>query len=416
MSTRRTSTPVPYDEDAEAALIGGALVWPDHVEALAADVAPEVFYRPRHQALWQVVLGLIAEGVKPDAVVVLDRVRRLGADLEEADLLALMSNALPPQRAHTEIILRHAAARQVLHGADELRQGIVDGADPYALATQGAAAFDEVGSSAAGGEPEAMTMAELIASADESAPWVIPGLLRRDMRVVIVAAEGAGKSVLLRQIGVCAAQGVHPLRCDAMPPVRVLVVDGENSRQAIVETGARLDAQARRTSGDTYDPERLRVWSRPGGLDLRTPRDRAAFVRELRHQRPQLVVAGPVYKLHRRRERESYEEAAEGLQQVLDDLRVRFGFALVLEHHAPKKDGGAAVRDLAPFGSQRWLAWPELGIGLYPERDGNGLRLRRFRGDRMASSWPDRIVRNEVWPFAGVWEHGTNGAPRGAGR
>ena len=51
---------------------------------------------------------------------------------------------------------------------------------------------------------------------------------------------------------------------------------------------------------------------------------------------------------------------------MLDDLRTRFGFALVLEHHAPKPRGGR--RDLLPFGSQRWLARPELGIRLKSSR------------------------------------------------
>ena len=106
----------------------------------------------------------------------------------------------------------------------------------------------------------------------------------------------------------------------------------------------------------------------------------------------------------RRRPGESYEDAAEGVQQVLDDLRTRFGFALVLEHHAPKGEGSS--REMAPFGSQRWLAWPELGLGLRSEKDGS-LRVERFRGDRMASSWPDKLERGgNAWPFVGVWRQG----------
>ena len=89
------------------------------------------------------------------------------------------------------------------------------------------------------------------------------------------------------------------------------------------------------------------MWSKPGGLDLRSPRDRADLIREIRAQRPQLVVAGPVYKLGRRHDGESYEDAAEGLQGVLDELRTRFGFAVILEHHAPKPQGGK--RDLLPW-------------------------------------------------------------------
>ena len=109
------------------------------------------------------------------------------------------------------------------------------------------------------------------------------------------------------------------------------------------------------------------------------------------------VSTGTAFALNRNR-------CSQSLECALDDLRTRFGFALVLEHHAPKGDGGA--REMAPFGSQRWLAWPELGLGLYAEKDNSGLRVERFRGDRMAASWPDKLVRGQAWPFEGVWRPG----------
>jgi hypothetical protein len=403
VSRRAAPRPLPYDEAAEAALVGGALVWPDRIEAVAADVAPSDFYVPLHAALWQAIGSLLAEGTKLDAVVVADRLQRSVGSCDNEALLALSVDALPPQRELAVIVLRHAAARRALGVVRELEAGIGDTGDPYALAAGAAADLDAVSLAANGERVEALTMEELVARTDTAAPWIIPGLMRRDWRVLVVAAEGVGKSTLLRQLGVCAAQGIHPLRHDAMEPVRVLIVDAENSMAAIAETGSRLDAEARRHAGDGYDAGRLRIWCRPGGLDLRNPKVRGALVSELRHQRPQLVCAGPLYKLGRSKERESYEEAAEAVQQVWDDLRVRFEFGLVLEHHAPKAAGGS-YRPMAPFGSQRWLAWPELGIGLCAERDGSGLRLTRFRGDRMASSWPDRLVRDDIWPFVGVWE------------
>jgi hypothetical protein len=403
VSRRAATRPLPYDEAAEAALVGGALVWPDRIEAVAADVAPSDFYVPLHAALWQAIGSLLAEGIQPNAIVVVDRIRRSGGLCDDEALLALSADALPPQRELVLIVLRHAAARRALGVAQELEVGIGDGADPYALAAGAAADLDAVSLAANGERVEALTMDELVARADAAAPWIIPGLLRRDWRVLVVAAEGVGKSTLLRQLGVCAAQGVHPLRHDAIEPVRVLIVDAENSMAAVAETGGRLDTEARLHAGDRYDAGRLRIWCRPGGIDLRNPRVRGALVSELRHQRPQLVCAGPLYKLGRRQDREGYEDAAEAVQQVWDDLRMRFEFGLVLEHHAPKAGAGSR-RNMAPFGSQRWLAWPEIGIGMYAERDGSGLRLTRFRGDRMASSWPDRLVRDDIWPFVGAWE------------
>ena len=411
MTARRAARPLPYDEAAEAALIGGALVWPDRIEAVAGDLSPGDFFVPLHAVIWAAIGELVVEGVKPDAAVVCDRARRDGAGVDVGDVVRLMADALSPQREHARIVLRHAAARRALGVATELHAAIETGVDPWEACAEGARALDEVATGSADSRPEALTMPALVAHAEEAAPWVIPGLVRQDWRVVVVAGEGVGKSTLLRQLGLCAAQGIHPLRFSPIEPVRVLIVDAENSMAAIAETGARLDDQARAVTTRSYDPERAKVWCRPGGLDLRNPRVRGAFVRELRHQRPQLVCAGPLYKLGRRRDHESYEDAAEAVQQVFDDLRTRFGFGFVLEHHAPKGEAGAR-RDMAPFGSQRWLAWPEIGLGLYAERDGSGLRVQRFRGDRMASSWPDRLVRDDAWPFCGVWERGVKRSER----
>jgi hypothetical protein len=396
--------PVPFDQDAEEAIIGGALVWPERCDGIVDRLSASDFYRPAHAAIWTALGDLLAEGNPVDAVTVAARVRLYGGEVEEAEILRLMANGLPPTRQHVEIVLRHAAARRLLGLLTETRAAVDGGEDPYSLAARLGSDLDDVASGASGGEPEALTVPDLIASAETSAPWIVPGLLRSDWRAVVVAAEGCGKSTLLRQLAICAAQGVHPLRHERMAPVRTLIVDGENPRAAIAETGATLDAQVRRTAGTDYDAERCRVWSRPGGLDLRDPRDRADFTRELRAHHPQLVVAGPVYKLARRRERESYEDAAEGVLAVLDDLRVRFGFALLLEHHAPKGQGGS--RELAPFGSQRWLAWPELGLSLRAEGNGTDLAVGRFRGDRLLCDWPNRLEPRRVWPFVGVWTPG----------
>ncbi len=392
-----------YDEEA-GALIGGALLYPDRLEAVAAELVPGHFYRVAHQTVWQAVGELVGQGVRRlDHVLVSDRCRLIDPCFSEGLLPVLLADAIAPLSEHAEIVLRHAAARKATTLAGELQQAIACGADPYLAAGATAKALDEVGA-APGNEPEALTRAELLARADDTAPWVVPDLLRLDWRCIVVAAEGKGKSTLLRQFGVCAAQGIHPLRFSTIAPVRVLLLDAENSRAAIAETGAKLDAQARRSAGERYDPERLRIWCRPGGIDLRDPRHHGELVRELRVQRPQLVVAGPVYKLGRRRQGESYEDAAEGVQQVLGRYTPAFGFALVLEHHAPKGEVGS--REMSPFGSQRWLAWPELGLGLYAERDGTGLSVGRFRGDRMAASWPDKLARDEIWPFVGVWSRG----------
>ena len=330
MTARRAlHGPAPHDDAAERAFLGGLSFFPERLEAVGADLMPGHFYRPAHQTLFRAMRDLIAEGVhRPfDHVLLLDRCRRVDPGFPEEVLGPVLGDGIAPQREHAEIILRHAASRHVLALVAEAQRSIADGADPYQIGAATAKGLDGI-STPAGAEPEAMTVPELVERADQVAPWVVPGLLRLDWRAIIVGGEGRGKSTLLRQFAVCSAQGLHPLQFKAVPPVRTLVVDAENSLAAIAETGENLDRLARASAGKRYDPERCRVWSRPGGLDLRDPRDRAELVRELRGQVPQFVVAGPLYKLGRRRPGESYEEAAEGIQQVLDDLRTRFGFAL----------------------------------------------------------------------------------------
>ncbi|MBK9178745.1 MAG: site-specific DNA-methyltransferase [Acidimicrobiales bacterium] len=93
------------------------------------------------------------------------------------------------------------------------------------------------------------------------------------------------------------------------------------------------------------------------------------------------------------------------VQHVLDDLRTRYRFALLVEHHAPKRQAG--VRELAPYGSSLWLRWPELGLKLIPTDDTNRVMdVGRWRGDRRQSGWPARLERGTPWPWVGVWPDG----------
>jgi len=403
MTTARRSA-ITTDLDVERAFIAGAIAFPEFVDGIADELEADYFSDMRLGMIWSATKGLLADGLDVDRLVVLDRVRTSGVDIDLDILAQLPADPVPPKRAHVEILLRLGAARKTASVLAEARGELGGGTDPYEVAQATAAALDEVGLGAARGKPEAMTLPELFDMAEASAPWVVPGLLRSDWRCVVVASEGLGKSTLLRQIAIASAQGIHPLTFQHYEPIRTLIIDAENPLAAIAETGLCLEHQARATVGDEYDPARCRVWSRPGGIDVRVARDRADLVRELRHQRPQLVVAGPVYKLGTWHDGESYEDAAEGILAVLDDLRTRFKFALLLEHHAPKPQQGK--RELLPFGSQRWMAWPEIGLNLRQAKSGTGMELGRFRGDRLKCHWPDRLEGSSPWLWSGVWERG----------
>jgi replicative DNA helicase len=223
-----------------------------------------------------------------------------------------------------------------------------------------------------------------------------------------VGSEGTGKSVIIRSIAIAASQGHHPFAFPTkIPPVRVLLVDLENPVEAILETGSKLMRHVKARDPEIYDEERLKIWRRPGGVNLRTQRDRADLQREIINHQPDLVVMGPVYKMYAKVHGESYEDSADDVMRILDDLRTKYEFALLLEHHAPKGQPGQK-RDMSPFGSQRWLAWPELGKSLYAEKnDPRVINIRSFRGDRLAGvAWPDKIIRDPDAIIKGHWEDG----------
>jgi replicative DNA helicase len=244
-------------------------------------------------------------------------------------------------------------------------------------------------------------------------PWVVPGLARVGWRVMVVASEGVGKTVLFRQIGLAAAQGVHPLHYRPIPPVRVLIVDLENPDDSIIDVCEPIRRQTMAKVQDGYDSDRAWLWHRPGGVNLRKRKDRSELEAVLAHVKPDLVCLGPIYKSYRVEARESDELAASEVMAVFDELRTRYRFALMLEHHAPKGSGG--YRDLMPYGSSLWLRWPEIGLKLTPKDDENRVMVvGRWRGDRLKNAWPMELERSQPWPWAGIWPEGYLNEPDGA--
>ena len=390
----------PHDPDVEAAFVGGCLAFPSRIPDYISALAPDDFYIPAHTAIWAALTDLHNTGRAIDTATVIDALRSTNAPVDAATITELLVGGLPPLPDHTSIILRHRLARQMQALLAAALTDIAT-ADPAAIADQLAADIASLDSPLTVGGPAAMTLDDIIATADTISPWVIPGLIRQDWRVMFVGAEGRGKSTISRQLAACAAQGVHPFRFTPIAPVRALVIDAENPSAAIAETGKWIVDQLRRDLGDRYDPQRLHILMRRG-LDIRSRRDRAEIETELARWRPQLLVIGPLYQCFRRRDGESHEDATEPVLRILDDWRTRWQCALVIEHHAPQ--GSAGMREMRPYGSSLFLRWPEIGIGLKPDGEQGDLWVGRWRGDRLENNWPDKLVRGQIWPWIGRWD------------
>lgn len=393
---------IPYDLNAEDCLIG--VMFLSYETAMKATdlIQSEAFYSARHARTFSAIRNLIMNGVVPDPITVASE---MGDPALVDDFMTLMTNS--PGRSNIDgwvkIINTHYAARRLLAELSASNNAILNGANPYDAASSVEKFISGMGS-AHKTEPEALTVDELMMQAEDLAPVVIPGMMNQDYRTIVVAEEGAGKSLLLRTIAMSASQGIHPFSHRAIKPIRALVIDLENPAQAILQTAVPFMNFIRGRSED-YDSERFKIFRRPGGMEIRRLSDRAEIQREIASHKPDLVCIGPIYKMYRRGSSESYEDSADEAMAVLDDLRTKYGFALIMEHHAAKGKGGEK-RDLSPMGSQRWMAWPEIGISLYKDKDDpTMMHVKRYRGDRLTGvDWPDRIVRDRNWLIDGAWD------------
>lgn len=398
----------PHDLDAERALLGDML---SSIHVGAADAAEhlvaEDFYSPLHALVFAAAMELRSNGERVDVMTVRDELRRQGEKPDHVALMDLATMGGGASRRYADTIANHALSRRIIRSADGIANAArLPGADAGDVLGQARAVLDALDTPVGDAPPDLYVFDDFLdRQRGPQSRWVIRGILRVGWRTMIVAPEGMGKSMLFRQFAVLAAQGVHPLRFTKAQPVRTLLVDLENPEDAIISACLPIrEKTLDRVGPADYEPGRAWLWHRPQGLNLRVRADRVKFERVVAATNPDLVTLGPVYKCYRVAANESDELAAGEVQALFDDLRHRYSFALMLEHHAPKTQKG--VRDLLPYGSSLWLRWPEVGIKLSPFNEkGTTMTVGRWRGDRLKTDWPDELVHGDAddWPWKGVW-------------
>jgi replicative DNA helicase len=408
----KTQAPAPfYDLEAEQCVLGACLFSRDAVELALANLIETDFGSPNHAAMFGAIRSLHGKGAAIDALTVLDELGSQGTVWQTAgsDLASIHSNipAISSAPRYIWIVANRSARRRLKAAAQELENNAGDmTVDPGAALDAHRARLVEIDSPVLTKPPGDIAVADFIAKDDAATVPVIAGLIAEDERAIIVGPEGYGKSEWLRQIAVCLSVGIHPMTAKPIPAMPSLIVDLENPR-ALLRRRLRYLASCATNNANRH--ERATLWHRPGGIDLRRRVDRLAFEDVLRRNRPKLVVLGPVYKSYIRKANETDEQVAAEVQSVLDDLRTRFAFAVVLEHHAPQKIAG--IRELRPFGSSLWLRWPDYGLSLTPDRDcpSELLHIGRWRGDRGEGRWPDELRRGKTWPWIGWYRDGIDG-------
>jgi replicative DNA helicase len=393
---------LPGDDAVELAVLGDMFNLTEVIPDVAALLSGSDFRNPLIGAAFDIIVAAHREGRVLDGPMLMHELDAVGRPPGPGWIADMMSSGSGAWEAHARTVIEYRVRRDGLAILHDATVALRSHADPEGvlgdLVTRVERIDHPLGRIPAG----CLTLEDHLARDEEHLDeWVIPGLLRRGWRVLVVAGEGGGKSMLLRQFAVLASTGIHPL---GYTPIghcnRVLLVDLENPIGGM----RRSLRNIRGAVGADFEPGNVFVWSEPRGIDINSRQGRRDLEAAIQNASPSLVLIGPAYKLYRRHGRQTDEEAVADVQAVLDDLRIRYGFATMIEHHAPH--GYAGTRDMRPVGTSLWLRWPELGFGLVPEKKERPypVLVQRWRADRDANnSWPSKLDKGDRYPWLGIW-------------
>ncbi|MBW0088262.1 AAA family ATPase [Pseudonocardia sp. KRD-184] len=387
-------------------------------------LAPGAFSHWQHAAIAMAITGLAQRGMPTDPPIVMrEVVNAAGGDARAqtmGKLVADLATHLVPGESAGYYVERISA----LHTARELAlamerfQGKVayaaENDDDEVLAGAANEAREAIGAAEVAFRPVAaeppMSLGSLLDEEDDPYDWLVPGLLERTDRLILTGFEGTGKSFLLAQFALCVAAGLHPFTGDPLPEreYRTLVFDCENSKRQMKRRyrriAAQVDALRRKHDMGPVDWHRaVRIVSRPEGVALTEPRELARIEQNVSLSAPDLVVAGPLYKMSKLDVKD--EQAAKELTDTLDLLRVRHQFTLIAEAHAGHSNDGGGARRVRPIGSSLFLRWPEFGFGIAPHRDcateehPSMVEVKHWRGSRDERAWPQVLRHGAHLPW-----------------
>lgn len=225
----------------------------------------------------------------------------------------------------------------------------------------------------------------------ETYDWVVPSLIEREDRIIIVGGEGAGKSFLLRQMTLYISAGLHPFHRTEIQPKKTLFVDLENPERIIRRTSKIIMEGIRQTLPYATIEDSLLIKS--NGLNLLDAKDQKELERIIDAASPDILTISPIYKAYNATEANDRNAQVTEIVKYLDYIRETFGCALLLEHHAPLGSAGSN-RLLRPVDSGVWTRWPEFGLAISPDELNPGVfELKHFRGGREDRDWPQKIAR-----------------------
>ncbi|WP_255951595.1 DnaB-like helicase N-terminal domain-containing protein [Streptomyces odontomachi] len=402
----------PQDVGAEQSVLGACILSARARTEIFDILDPAAFYQPRHATIYNAIARMQAAGEAIDPITLNKHLADSG-ELVHVGGMPYVSSlpSMVPTAANGEYYAEIVQDRALRRGLIELGTSVAQMG--YSTDWETSELIERTVTMARDLRDRGMAAEDLptedildFVQHEDVYDWIVPGLIERGDRLILTASEGGGKSTLLRQMAVTLTAGLHPFRTwEYIDPVRVLVLDCENSASSsrrkyrpLLDSAAAVEQPVRRGM--------FHIECEPSGLDLTKPKDRAWMMRRVEKIKPDVLIIGPVYRLHAGDP--NSEELARKVSVVIDEARATAGCAVLMEAHSPHQNSFSTHRPLRPLGSSLWLRWPEFGFGLRPVEDeksasnADGCRGRRvvpWRGQRDEREWPHFLKAGDKWPW-----------------
>ena len=202
---------MPYNMEAEQAVLGSVLIDPGLVSAIRGLVRPDDFYLPQHQAVCKVIYEQDAAGSRVDPLTVLDQLER-DEVYDEAggrNYLFQMAQAVPTTanvESYAGIVAWYSRARKAYDGATEISEAaLARTLTPEELAAHA----EKMLELADMGDDQEDGLEKFLASLGQKKPRILSGIpeidrktggLRLPSLLTIGAAPGTGKTDIALQI------------------------------------------------------------------------------------------------------------------------------------------------------------------------------------------------------------------------
>lgn len=377
----------------EQAVIGACLLDSSVIRMAVEHVMPSDFDTWQGEQIFTAIINLHSQHLPVDVVTVASALAANGSMVEASVLHKIMAEV--PSAANVEAYAAQVREASVRRGLKMAALRLAQDADSETVApgvalAAGLAALKAVRDDAPFSSLHGRTMAEIMAEPADY-DWVIKRLLERGDRLIMTGGEGSGKSMMMRQMALFSAAGIHPFWLQPIPPVNVVVIDRENSAKQWRRKAETLFRQAQRFG--SADPGRVYLECDARPMDITRDTDLGYIHRVLDQNPCDVLFLGPLYKLVPRAIQT--DDDAAPLLAALDSLRER-GVAIVTEAHS----GHQRDKDLRPLGSSAFLRWPEFGRGLRKDPAVPGRVLfEKWRGDRDERAFPQAFYRGGPVPW-----------------